>query len=82
MWLLLDASEERTTSAIKVEGISELETSVLTRTTQRHIPEHSTLHNHHHENIISYVHFNVLLQLTLKPKNPYTRELSVDFYGF
>jgi hypothetical protein len=40
------------------------ETSALTRTTWRNIPEDTILHSHHRENLKSY-----MLQLTLEPTN-------------
>jgi hypothetical protein len=37
-----------------MEVIRSTETSVLTRTTQRHIPEDGILYSHRHENLKSY----------------------------
>jgi hypothetical protein len=43
-------------SALKMEAICSSETSVATQqTTQRHIPEDDTLHNHLCENLKSYI---------------------------
>jgi hypothetical protein len=47
---------EPISSTLKMEAISSSETSGATqRTTWRHIPEDDTLHNHHCENLKSYM---------------------------
>jgi hypothetical protein len=38
-----------------MEALSSSQTSVLTRTTRRNIPEHTILHSHHRENLKSYI---------------------------
>jgi hypothetical protein len=42
-------------SNLMVEAIRSFETSVLTRSTWRNIPEDGILHNHRRENLISYI---------------------------
>jgi hypothetical protein len=44
------------------EGISSSETSVLTRTTLRNIPEDTILHSHRRENLKSYIAGHCLLK--------------------
>jgi hypothetical protein len=45
-------------STLKMEAICPSETSVATQqTTERHIPEDDTLHNHRCENLKSYIVF-------------------------
>jgi hypothetical protein len=52
---------ERISSSPKMEAMCSSETSVDTeRTTRRHIPEEDVLHNHHCENLKSYVMFDRL----------------------
>jgi hypothetical protein len=49
-----------------MEAICSSETSVETqRTTQRHIPENDTLHNHRFENLKSYKNVDVLNKYTV-----------------
>jgi hypothetical protein len=50
-----DVSEEISASIIRVTRIGELGTSVLTRATQRNIPEDGILHRHRRENLKSYI---------------------------
>jgi hypothetical protein len=40
------------------KALSSSETSVLTRATQRYIPEDTILHSLHHENLKSYILFS------------------------
>jgi hypothetical protein len=40
---------------LKMEVTSPLETSVITRSTLRHIPEEGILHSHRRENLKSYL---------------------------
>jgi hypothetical protein len=42
-------------SCLKMEVILSYETSVLTRTTRRHIPDEDNLHSHCRENLKSYI---------------------------
>jgi hypothetical protein len=58
-----DASEERIASIFKVEngGNISSETSVDTRSTQRHIPEVGILHSHRRENLRFYWFYLVIL---------------------
>jgi hypothetical protein len=55
-------------STLKMEAICSPETSVATQqTTWHHIPEDDTLHNHHCENLKSYMHsFKIFLSLVFK----------------
>jgi hypothetical protein len=41
-------------STLKMEAICSSETSVHTRSTQRHIPEDGIIHSHHHVKVKSY----------------------------
>jgi hypothetical protein len=56
-----DVSEELSGSIIRVTRIRELGPSVLTRATQRNIPEDTILHSHRRENLKSY---NIRCRLT------------------
>jgi hypothetical protein len=48
-------------STLKIEAIGSFETSGATQwTTWRHIPEDDTLHNHHCENLKSYIRLIIL----------------------
>jgi hypothetical protein len=40
---------------LMMEGLSSLETSILTRSTWRNIPEDDILHSHRRENLKSYI---------------------------
>jgi hypothetical protein len=51
-------------STLKMEAIRSSETSVNTRTTQRHIPEDDILHSHRCESLKSYI-IHVLHQVLL-----------------
>jgi hypothetical protein len=62
--MLTDVSEERIAhasspladfSTLKMDAISSSETSVNTRSTQRHIPEDDILHSHRCESLKSYI---------------------------
>jgi hypothetical protein len=46
-------------STLKMEAICSSETSVHTRSTRRHIPEHGILHSHRRDNLKYYTDFNV-----------------------
>jgi hypothetical protein len=53
-------------SALKMEAIRSSETSVLTRTTRRHIPENDILHSHCRDNLKSYIDIYVFRSRTLR----------------
>jgi hypothetical protein len=40
---------------LMMEALSSSDSSVLTRATRRHFPEHDILHSHCHENLKSYI---------------------------
>jgi hypothetical protein len=46
-----------------MEGLSSSETSVLTRSTLRNIPEDAIFHSHRHENLKSYMRQNILIAM-------------------
>jgi hypothetical protein len=60
-----------------MEAIRSSETSVLTKTTRRQIPEDDFLHSHRRENLKSYI-----LQNSMEPEGslPFLQELSIGPY--
>jgi hypothetical protein len=49
-----------------MEALRSSETSVLTRATQRNVPEDAILHSHRRENLKSYLNYLLLIDLTLQ----------------
>jgi hypothetical protein len=47
-------------STLKMKAILSSEKSFHTRSTRRHIPEDDILHSHRHENLKSYIFFQIL----------------------
>jgi hypothetical protein len=50
-----DVPTSRILTTLKMEAIRSSETTVLTRSTRRHIPEKGILHSYRSENVISYI---------------------------